>query len=183
MFVWDFENDPWWRFWIWNLIKICLITCDSTWRSFNHGDFSRQVPLVWIVCQGDCNSSQWLGVSLSSRLVSELCLCTLWTLFRPGFVRLLYGPAPILFFVHQTLSVRCYWSYIDICFAVHLEKRPEIQAFPRFWGFFTDARIGRHFCGKFGFRDCWKETWSAELNPWVRCSFGNFYFTFYLIGY
>ena len=35
MFGWDFEVDAWSRFWRWNLIKICVRTCDinSTLRS------------------------------------------------------------------------------------------------------------------------------------------------------
>ena len=34
MFVWDFEVDAWSRFWRWNLIKICVWTCDTTSRSY-----------------------------------------------------------------------------------------------------------------------------------------------------
>ena len=29
MFGWDFEGDTWSRFWRWNLIKICVWTCDT----------------------------------------------------------------------------------------------------------------------------------------------------------
>ena len=29
MFGWDFEDDAWSRFWRWNLIKICVWTCDK----------------------------------------------------------------------------------------------------------------------------------------------------------
>ena len=29
MFGWDFEDDTWSRFWTWNLIKICVWTCDK----------------------------------------------------------------------------------------------------------------------------------------------------------
>ena len=29
MFGWDFEVDAWSRFWRWNLIKICVWTCDK----------------------------------------------------------------------------------------------------------------------------------------------------------
>ena len=31
MFGWDFEVDAWSRFWRWNLIKICVRTCDMNW--------------------------------------------------------------------------------------------------------------------------------------------------------
>ena len=29
MFGWDFEDDAWSRFWRWNLMKICVWTCDK----------------------------------------------------------------------------------------------------------------------------------------------------------
>ena len=34
MFAWNFEVDAWSRFWRWNLIKICVWTCDMTPRSY-----------------------------------------------------------------------------------------------------------------------------------------------------
>ena len=34
MFRWGFEVAAWSRLWRWNLIKICLRTCDMTYRSY-----------------------------------------------------------------------------------------------------------------------------------------------------
>ena len=40
MFGWDFEDDAWSRFWRWNLIKICVWTCDK------NSTFGSVVPLA-----------------------------------------------------------------------------------------------------------------------------------------
>ena len=34
MFDWDFEVDAWSKFWRWNLLKICVWTCDMTKTSY-----------------------------------------------------------------------------------------------------------------------------------------------------
>ena len=60
MFGWDFEVDAWSRFWRWNLIKICVWTCDmiSTLRSV--------VPLAMFCINGRVKS---FGFSVSCFII------------------------------------------------------------------------------------------------------------------
>ena len=53
MFGWDFEDDAWSRFWRWNLIKICVWTCDK------NSTLGSAVPLAMFLVVRLKNNFSW----------------------------------------------------------------------------------------------------------------------------
>ena len=60
MFAWDFEVDAWSRFWRWNLIKICVWTCDM------NSTLGSVVPLA-MFCQQASAAKFWQISNLVSK--------------------------------------------------------------------------------------------------------------------
>ena len=81
MFGWDFEVDAWSRFLRWNLIKICIWTCDM------NSTLGSVVPLAMFALSACLSLFAWCCCYLSMNLVVAIIAICIWP-FKWAFAQL-----------------------------------------------------------------------------------------------